>query len=67
MASYLGVAYHDAGPFEKAEPILREAVDIGRAQSGTAGDFRYPALRALSATLVKREKYDQAVAVSLSV
>ena len=64
VASYLGAAYHDAGDFEKAETILREAVEIGRAQSGPAGDFRYPAFRALSATLLKREKFDEAVTVS---
>ena len=63
VAFRLGAAYHDAGQFEKAEPILREAVAIGRAQSGKAGDFRYPAFRALSRPWWL-EKYDEAVVVS---
>src|SRR5262245_42597181 len=58
VASYLGAAYHEAGQFEKAEPILREAVNIGRSQSGTAGDFRFPTFTVLSETLMKLEKYD---------
>ena len=64
VATHLGAAYHNAGQFEKAEPILRKAVDIGRAQAGKAGDFRYAALRALAATLVELKKYDEAVVVA---
>ena len=59
----LGQAYFAAGRFEKAEPVLREALKIARALPGEAGVTRISALQGLAATLNKLAKFDESLSL----